>query len=198
MSSLCRFTSRRQAEWTPLQASCSFFIPDRTLDLKCNLVTLDWDFPLEWYSEWKYEIDVDCGQNKDCLQMGIMTFLWQKIIPVKYKSLHLQSRGTVGIKNNLLCLSPYSPKTRHKAANPPLYPGIRIAGIYIDWCIKADFHSVQFSERAEFCDRFLLKRVLSCKTNFIRYGWLHKFHKKAIAKFRALAEWKSAFKPVFH
>ena len=26
--------------------------------------------------------------------------------------------------------------------------------------IKADFHSVQFSERAEFCDRFLLKCVL--------------------------------------
>ena len=33
--------------------------------------------------------------------------------------------------------------------------------------VKADSHSVQFSERAEFCDRFLLKCVLSCKTNFI-------------------------------
>ena len=36
--------------------------------------------------------------------------------------------------------------------------------------LKVDFHSVQFSERAEFCDRFLLKCVLSCRTNFIRYG----------------------------
>ena len=33
--------------------------------------------------------------------------------------------------------------------------------------LKADFHSVQFRERAKFCDRFLLKCVLSCRTNFI-------------------------------
>ena len=34
--------------------------------------------------------------------------------------------------------------------------------------LKADFHSVQFSERAEFCDRFLLKRVQSAISNEIR------------------------------
>ena len=36
--------------------------------------------------------------------------------------------------------------------------------------LKANFHSVQFSERAEFCDRFLLKCVSSSRTNLIRYG----------------------------
>ena len=34
--------------------------------------------------------------------------------------------------------------------------------------VKADFHSVQFSERAEFCDRFLLKCVQSAISNEIR------------------------------
>ena len=33
MSSLCRFTSRRQAEWTPLQASCFNFIWHNGLSL---------------------------------------------------------------------------------------------------------------------------------------------------------------------
>ena len=35
--------------------------------------------------------------------------------------------------------------------------------------LKVDFYSLQFSERAEFCYP-LLKYVLSCRTNFIRYG----------------------------
>ena len=34
--------------------------------------------------------------------------------------------------------------------------------------IKADFHSVQFSERAEFCDCFLFKCVPSAISNEIR------------------------------
>ena len=34
--------------------------------------------------------------------------------------------------------------------------------------VKADFHSVQFSERAKFCDRFLLKCVQSAISNEIR------------------------------
>ena len=33
--------------------------------------------------------------------------------------------------------------------------------------VKADFHSVQFSERADLCDRFLLKCVLLSGTSFI-------------------------------
>ena len=35
-------------------------------------------------------------------------------------------------------------------------------------CLKADFHSVQFIERAEFCDRFVLKCVQSTISNEIR------------------------------
>ena len=34
--------------------------------------------------------------------------------------------------------------------------------------LKADFHSVQFIERAEFCDHFLLKCVQSAISNEIR------------------------------
>ena len=34
--------------------------------------------------------------------------------------------------------------------------------------LKVDFHSVQFIERAEFCDRFLLKCVQSAIFNEIR------------------------------
>ena len=45
---------------------------------------------------------------------------------------------------------------------------------------------MQFSDRAEFCDRFLLKYVLSCGTNFIRHCWLNRFKKNAIAIFRTL------------
>ena len=45
---------------------------------------------------------------------------------------------------------------------------IRIHGPDHDLCIKADFHSVQFIERAEFCDRFLLKCVQSTISNEIR------------------------------
>ena len=60
----------------------------------------------------------------------------------------------------------------------------------ISWLksVKTDFHSLQFSEHSILCDRFLLKCVLSSRTNFIRYGWLNTFQKKAIAKFRALAK----------
>ena len=36
------------------------------------------------------------------------------------------------------------------------------------WLLKADFHSVTFIERAEFCDRFLLKCVQSAISNEIR------------------------------
>ena len=54
--------------------------------------------------------------------------------------------------------------------------------------VKADFHSMQFSERSILCDRFLWKCVLSSRTNAIRYGWLNTVQKKAIAKFRALAK----------
>ena len=44
--------------------------------------------------------------------------------------------------------------------------------IEVEIGLKADFHSVQFSKRADFCDiyRFLLKCVLSCRMNFIRHG----------------------------
>ena len=42
---------------------------------------------------------------------------------------------------------------------------------YIDIANKenfnADFHSVQFSERAEFCDRFLMKCVQSAYIQFL-------------------------------
>ena len=34
--------------------------------------------------------------------------------------------------------------------------------------LKADFHSLQFSERTEFCDRFLLKCLQSAISNEIR------------------------------
>ena len=51
-----------------------------------------------------------------------------------------------------------------------------------------DFHSVQFSERAEFCNRFLLKCAQSATSNKIRSTLQHTFQKKAIAKFCALAE----------
>ena len=54
--------------------------------------------------------------------------------------------------------------------------------------LKADFHSVQFGERAEFCDRFLLKCVQSAISNEIRSTLQHTFQKKAIARVRALAK----------
>ena len=37
--------------------------------------------------------------------------------------------------------------------------------------LKADFHSAQFSERAKFWDRFLLKCVLSCTVERISLVW---------------------------
>ena len=37
-----------------------------------------------------------------------------------------------------------------------------------DITVKADFHSVQFIERAEFCDHFLLKCVQSAVSTEIR------------------------------
>ena len=60
--------------------------------------------------------------------------------------------------------------------------------------VKADFHSVQFSERAEFWDRFLLKYVLSCRTNFIRLDCTHFKRKRSQNSARSLNcnEWKSA------
>ena len=54
--------------------------------------------------------------------------------------------------------------------------------------VKADFHSVQFSERAQFCDRFPLECIQSAISNGIRSTWQHTFQKKAIAQNRALAK----------
>ena len=68
-----------------------------------------------------------------------------------------------------------------------LYGAIDSDQIHVS-TLKAHFHSVQFSERAEFCDRFLLKCVLSCRTNLSDMADCTYLKKKAIAKFRALAK----------
>ena len=52
------------------------------------------------------------------------------------------------------------------------------------YSVKADFHSVQNVARSIFCDRFLLKCVLSTTADEICSAWLFVSQKKAIAKSR--------------
>ena len=56
--------------------------------------------------------------------------------------------------------------------------------------VKAIFHSVQFNESAEFCDRFLLKFVQSAISNeFVLHDYTHFKRKRS----QNCTEWKSAF-----